>query len=375
MHSTDTEATTEMLRPDDAPSQTSPAPPRIVPQHARGSSGHPQAFLAHAPATLAPAPALGVADRPATPAPAPGYLLCEQCRAPVDREQRYCVQCGTRQAHAANPAIGYFAAAASARRSARRASGSAGAGRGPLLALGLIVLPLAVAVGVLVGRGSSNDNAALLTALRDQKPIVVNAAPAGTAAPAAATPAATSDVPTGSTLGSGFVVKLETLPTSGTTTASVTSADSAAAAKGATELGLIDPARTTTTPNQGATHYVIYSGFYTSRSAASQALGKLRSRFPGAAVIAVAPVGAGASAASSAVTNPKSVPHTAAQVGARPTATALTQGAAIAKQDQTKTGKSYVQGVTHLPPVITIPGNPSAAANGAPSSTSAAGRP
>ncbi len=373
MHSTDTEATTEMLLGDDAPSQTSPLPPRIVPQPARGGSAHPQAFPAHAPPTLAPAPGLAEPPTPATPAP--GYLVCEQCRAPVDRDQRYCVQCGTRQAHAANPAIAYFAAAASARRSARTASGATGAGRGPLLALGLIVLPLAVAVGVLVGHGNSNDNAALLAALRNQKPIVVNAAPAGTATAAGTTPAATSDVPTGSTLGTGFVVKLETLPTSGTTTASVASADAAATAKGAAQLGLIDPASTTTTPDQGATNYVVYSGFYTTRSAASQALSKLRGRFPGAAVIAVAPVGGGASGTSSAATNPKSVPHTAAQIGSRPTATALTQGAAIAKQDQAKTGKSYVQAVTHLPSVITIPGNPSAAANSTPSSTSAAGQP
>jgi hypothetical protein len=154
-------------------------------------------------------------------------------------------------------------------------------------------------------------------------------------------------------------VKLETLSTRCVTQATVTADESAAKAKGATQLGLLNPADTRTTPDQGAASYVVYSGFYATKAAATQALGKLQGHFPGAAVIAVAPVTAAAasssSSASSAVTNPKSVPHTAAQIAAKPTAAALQQGAAIANRDNTQTGKNYIQTQEHLPKVITIP--------------------
>src|SRR6202011_2482765 len=62
------------------------------------------------------------------------FLLCEQCRAPVDRDQRYCVYCGARQTHASNPAVSYFAAAARRARGGGASRGR-GASRAPVFGL------------------------------------------------------------------------------------------------------------------------------------------------------------------------------------------------------------------------------------------------
>ena len=245
-----------------------------------------------------------------------------------------------------------------------------------------MLLPLAVGVGVLVGRGNSNDNAALLAVLRNQKPIVVTTAGAGTGASAAATPGATTSAsaPSSAALGTGYVVRLQTLPTT-TAAGVVTAAESAATAKGAAQVGVINPADTKTTPDQGASNYVIYSGFYAGKAQAGKALAALKAHFPSAAVIAVAPATAGATSASAGgggsapVTSPKAVPQSAAQIPSKPTAASLKQGSAIANSLSQQTGKSYIQTQEHLPKVITIPGSASGAATSPAPSTSAAGQP
>ncbi len=335
MNPPETESPTEILPPAHAPGRPMP---QIV------------AADWTAPRPVTPEPRGG-----ASPAGASGHLLCEQCRAPVDREQRYCVSCGARQTHAPDPAVGYFAAAAAARRSARARPRSSRDGRAPLYGLFFMLLPLAVAVGVLVGRGGSNDNAALLALLRNQKPIVVNTTAAGPApAAATATAAATSasTPPSSATLGTGFVVELQTLPTAGTTEATVTAADSAATAKGATALGLISPTTTRTSPDQGPADYVIYSGFYTSRSAATAALGRLKSRFPTAKVIAVAPV-------ANAASNPAAAAPSQGSAGqllhSRPTAAQIMQDSHALTQLSKATGQSYIQAQNHLPRMTSIP--------------------
>ena len=351
------------------------SPTEILPESPALRRRGPQAVPASRPAA---APALAPAG--GEPAPTPGsasHLLCEECRAPVDPDQRYCVRCGARQTHAANPAIGYFASAAAARRTAR--TGPRSSGRAPLYGLFFMLLPLAVAIGVVVGRSNSNDNAALLAVLRNQKPIVVTTGGTGAAATsagtsAATTPAATASAPSSSTLAAGYVVKLQTLPVSGATQASATAAESAATAKGATKVGLINPTNTTTTPAQGSSNYVIYSGFYTTKAAANQALSRLKAKFPSAQVVAVAPVSASSATTSGATANPKSVPTSATKIPNKPTAASLQQGAAIVRKLSSQTGKNYEHTQDNLPPIITVPGSPSAGAS-TPASNSPAGQP
>src|SRR6516225_12171522 len=137
------------------------------------------------------------------------FLLCEQCQAPVDRDQRYCVRCGARQSHARNPATSYFASAARSRRTGAPRQRPEGFLRGPAFTLFLVLLPLGVGIGVLVGRsGSSNNNDKLIAALQKQQPVVASAPT--TTAP---TTAASSGAPSGNlasdfALQRGFTIKL-----------------------------------------------------------------------------------------------------------------------------------------------------------------------
>ena len=116
------------------------------------------------------------------------YEPCEECGAPLDPQQRYCVECAARRGNGANPASRYFAAMSKrARRPVAAPAGTAGS-NGRAAAVGFFaLLPIAVAIGVVVGRGGSDggENEALLEALRNQ-----NAAVASTSAGAPAAVAA-----------------------------------------------------------------------------------------------------------------------------------------------------------------------------------------
>jgi hypothetical protein len=121
-----------------------------------------------------------------TPAPAPAtagtqpetYHQCDECGAPVDAVQRYCVVCGAHRRHVNDPAARYLSqatarsrksnAAAPARRSAR-----ASRWRGLGTALVLAVIPLVAAGGVLIGRSSNNDDSKLIQELAKRQAAVV----------------------------------------------------------------------------------------------------------------------------------------------------------------------------------------------------------
>jgi hypothetical protein len=104
-------------------------------------------------------------ETPATP------TQCDECSAPVDEEQRYCVVCGAHRRHVEDPAARYLSeltARSRTRRAvtvARPAGQTAARGRGLGLAVALALVPVAAAVGVLAERSSSNGNAKLIHAL------------------------------------------------------------------------------------------------------------------------------------------------------------------------------------------------------------------
>jgi hypothetical protein len=114
------------------------------------------------------------------------YEPCEECGAPMDPQQRYCVNCAARRGNGANPASRYFATMSKrARRPlARPAAKPSPTSRAAAVAF-FALLPLAVGLGVVVGRGGSGggaDNEALLQALRERPTATATAA-----APTAAT--------------------------------------------------------------------------------------------------------------------------------------------------------------------------------------------
>lgn len=100
------------------------------------------------------------------------YEPCEECGAALDPQQRYCVNCAARRGNGANPSSRYFA---SMSKRARRPVATRAPGKQPpssrAAAVGFFaLLPIAVAIGVVVGRSDSNsgDEGALLQALREQ---------------------------------------------------------------------------------------------------------------------------------------------------------------------------------------------------------------
>jgi len=110
---------------------------------------------------------------------------CEECGAPMDPQQRYCVNCAARRGNGANPASRYFATMSKRARRPLVGPPPKQAPTSRAAAVGFFaLLPIAVALGVMVGKSNSGeDNSdALLQALRERQGAAVAAAPATTAA-------------------------------------------------------------------------------------------------------------------------------------------------------------------------------------------------
>jgi hypothetical protein len=125
--------------------------------------------------------------------PTAGYEPCAECGAPMDPQQRYCVNCAARRGNGANPSSRYFAAmSARARKPLVGPKKEKAAPASRAAAVGFFaLLPIAVALGVIVGRGSGDDgnSDALLEALRAQQAVAsTNTGTAGAATANAGTP-------------------------------------------------------------------------------------------------------------------------------------------------------------------------------------------
>ena len=271
--------------------------------------------------------------------PSPIYEPCSQCGAALDDRQRFCVECGASRRHPGDPVTRHFTAVT------RQANPEPAAVAPPprrgadtrMTALILALLPAAAALGVLAGRHNSQSDKDLIAALR--------AAPATAGAGTTASNTAAT-VTSDFTLGSGYVVRLQTL-SSTASAADVAKAKSAARTKGAPHVGIIDPQDFKLKPSSGRS-YVLYSGEFTTRAAAQRALKKLKKRFPKAVVVTVgSPIGGHDKAAKIAAED--------AVIRKHPTAKQKADGAKIVQQIQSKSGKSYVQQQQKLPDTIVVP--------------------
>lgn len=111
----------------------------------------------------------------------PAFEPCEECGAPMDAQQRYCVNCAARRGNGANPASRYFATMSKrARRPLARPAAKPGSSSRAAAVGFFALLPIAVALGVMVGRSGSGEDSseALLQALRERQ--ATAAAPAST---------------------------------------------------------------------------------------------------------------------------------------------------------------------------------------------------
>jgi hypothetical protein len=299
---------------------------------------------------------------PAQPPPSEGaqpqpYETCEHCNAPVESSQRYCVVCGTRRKHVYDPAARFLSSATSRNRTGARAARQAAGARqrGPALwtAVVLALIPLAVVLGLLLGRSGNGEDAKLLAALRAQKPEVVNVGGGGAAATSASSSATPASLSSDFSLQRGYAIELGTLAGSSTQSAA-SAAEKADRAKGATAVGLINQFDFTLTPKPPSGDYVIYSGQYKTQSEAQSALAKLKKAFPKAVVISV--VAAGSSGQSGAALNTTSYGTFHSVVGMKaPSKAQLNQGAAETKQVASQINQNYVQSQKGLPNVISVP--------------------
>jgi hypothetical protein len=126
----------------------------------------------------------------------PGIEPCEECGAPMDPQQRYCVECAARRGNGSNPSSRYFAAMSKkSRRPLTKGQAKPPGGGSRAAAVGFFaLLPIAVALGVVVGRSGSGDSneEALLRALHQAEKQQVAAAPVTEEATATASTAPTA---------------------------------------------------------------------------------------------------------------------------------------------------------------------------------------
>jgi hypothetical protein len=117
-----------------------------------------------------------------------GYEPCEECGAPLDAQQRYCVNCAARRGNGANPSSRYFAAMSKKARRPLTGPRRKPAPTSRAAAVGFFaLLPIAVALGVVVGRSNTDNGSeeALLQALNNQESAVASTAGPSTSASAA----------------------------------------------------------------------------------------------------------------------------------------------------------------------------------------------
>jgi hypothetical protein len=313
-----------------------------------------------------PPPGVGQPESIAPQAPAAPQDRCQECGSPMDRQQRYCVNCAARRNDVSNPASRYFAASSRQRRqlAVRAAAPPAGNSTGTKTAAVFFfaLLPIAVAVGVIVGRsGGSSDNEALLAALKEgSATAAVSSAGTGSGAENVSD---TSLLPSDFSLDDGYTIKLSLLPIDGTDQAAADAAKSDAEDKGAKDVGIINPGDYASTPDQGQKDYILYSGEFKTKGDADKALTDLKKDFPEAQVIGVKSSGASGGGNSGAGGAGQVIAHTehgdVHQVTVEPPSDEQIQESTdIVNDIASQTGQDYTDQQAQLPDVIPVGGDP-----------------
>ena len=298
------------------------------------------------------------------------YERCESCGAPLDSQQRYCVNCAVRRPGVPSPAAAYFGAVTRLNRQRRAPNAPRGHSARAASVVFFALLPAAVGLGVIVGHsggsGSNAETADLLSALKGSS-LQTGAAGASLASDSGAAAAIPSDF----SLDKGYAVEIDLLPIKSTDSDAVQSAEDAATSKGAKDVGVINPADFTIKPDQGTSDYILYSGEFKSRGDAQKALGGLTKDFTNAKVIQVSSVagagsatGGGKSGTSDSsggaggkviATSGHGDVHSVSNV--KPTQADQAAGARIAQQQAQQTGQNYVHNQASLPDVIAVGGD------------------
>lgn len=287
----------------------------------------------------------------------PHLQICENCDAPLDGLQRYCVNCGARSRYVSNPALDFLVSKRKPSRLLPKAEVAAG-GNGsdkvagiprdalPWLAAGIsLALIFGVLFGsVITGKGGSDD-AALLAALRSQ-PVAAAATPTGSTA------AATTTLPSDFSLKSGYTVQVATIPSS-SDQAAADAAKKAAEGKGADKVGLISANDFTLDPAPADNAYAIYSGEFKNETDAKKALAKLKKAFPEAVILKVSASKKDSEGTVLGVGSEGKTAHSIKDY--KPSAKKIASDKKAVEDLQNKTGDDYREAQKDLPAEITIP--------------------
>lgn len=199
---------------------------------------------------------------------------CIGCRAALAQDQRYCLNCGLRRGDVRVP----FRELGQGQRTATpRQSGPPVRDWTPLVTLGgLGALAIVLVVGVLIGRSASPETKQVAAGPQ----VIRVGGDTGAGADNTSTVTFKSDWPAGK---SGYTVELGTLSGDGTA-AEVTAAKKAAIEKGAKDVGALDTDDFASLPGG---KYLIYSGRFKDKAAATKALSAVKAKFPHARVVKV----------------------------------------------------------------------------------------
>jgi hypothetical protein len=294
---------------------------------------------------------------------------CPSCGSPLAEDQRYCLACGARTsdprlsadeiaAWTGADAAGLVPGGSNGTNGSNGHGGAAGGGAAagavaaaapggspqrdwmPLIALGgLATLALVLVVGVLIGKSGqkSGDGTQVITVNGGAAPAA--SAGTGSATPNAAATTFTSDWPAGK---DGWTIEIGSLARGGTQPAAVATARADATAKGVAAVGALD---SDGFPSLPSGQYVLYSGSFGSKGAATKALAAVKGSYPGAKVVQVSLTAGGGSA------NTSSGSSSGSSAGS-------TKGTAPAKDLQRATGQDYVRRAAKAPRQQVLPGTP-----------------
>ena len=296
----------------------------------------------------------------APPHPGPAFGACQECGAPMDRLQRYCVNCGGRWAEADNPSSRFFAASARWRRRSARPTKEPAVNKGSrALAVGFFaLLPIAVALGVMVGRSGdsgSGVNEDLLAALNAPGAVAAQTATSDQTETTTTTEEVSSEVlKSDFALKEGYTVMIGLLPVASTNNETATKAKSDAQSKGAKDVGVINPSDFQLTPSKGTENYVLYSGEFKSKGEAEKALAGLKKDFPEAEVLKVKKPTVDSVGRVIARTEAGVVRDITTY---NPTEEQVKKDTQIVEELATDTGKDYLEKAEELPDIIAIGGD------------------